>query len=295
MSREIQFIDRASGNLITETVMGDGALRFAYNTLLGSCLSGLLFNTSFLSGLLGKYYDSKLSRKAIKKLAAIPGCMPEEAEFAPDSYKTFNDFFTRRLKEGMRPYSSSPDVMCSPADGRLLVYENLTANSAVPVKGAQRSISDLCRQAELPENIAVAVVRLAPVDYHRYHYPCDCVQDNEPVAVKGKYHSVNPIAFKRCPDVYTENTRQITALDSEKAGSFRYIEVGAFGVGSIVQTSETGSHAQHDEKGYFKFGGSTIILLFDNSRITWSSDLLENSAKNYETLIRQGETIAEIN
>ena len=292
MSREIQFIDRASGNLITETVMGDGALRFAYNTLLGSCLSGLLFNTSFLSGLLGKYYDSKLSRKAIKKLAAIPGCMPEEAEFAPDSYKTFNDFFTRRLKEGMRPYSSSPDVMCSPADGRLLVYENLTANSAVPVKGAQRSISDLCRQAELPENIAVAVVRLAPVDYHRYHYPCDCVQDNEPVAVKGKYHSVNPIAFKRCPDVYTENTRQITELYSDVFGKLIYLEVGAFGVGSIVQTSCAGTHAKMDEKGCFKFGGSTVILVFDNSKVKFDDDLLKNSRNGYETKIRCGEQIA---
>ena len=176
-----------------------------------------------------------------------------------------------------------------------MIFNDLKGSDAVPVKGAKRTLNDLCLEELGDGNFSVAVIRLAPVDYHRFHFPCDCGQKELPRKVKGKYHSVNPIALAVEPDVYTENTRQITALDSEKAGSFRYIEVGAFGVGSIVQTSEAGTHAQHDEKGYFKFGGSTIILLFDNSRITWSSDLLENSAKNYETLIRQGETIAEIN
>ena len=112
--------------------------------------------------------------------------------------------------------------------------------------------------------------------------------------IKGRYHSVNPIAFKTHPDVYTENSRQITSLTSPNAGTFHYIEVGAFGVGSIIQTSKTGEHRKNSEKGYFKFGGSTVILLFDNSRIKWSEDLLENSQKLYETLIRQGEMIATI-
>ena len=274
--------------------MGNGALKFAYETLLGHCLSGLLFNFSGLSKLMGFYYDSKLSKKNISSLASIPGCSPEEAEFEIGEYKTFNDFFTRKLKKNSRPCDIDESKINSPSDGRILVYENLKPTDCVPVKGAERSLNDLACE-ELPADAyAVAVIRLAPVDYHRFHFPCNCVQNNPSVIVKGKYHSVNPIAFKTHPDVYTENTRQITLLDSEKAGSFRYIEVGAFGVGSIVQTSGVGSHAQHEEKGYFKFGGSTIILLFDNSRISWSSDLLENSAKQIETLIRQGEVIAEI-
>lgn len=295
MNNDIQLIERASKKVITETVMGNGALKFAYETLLGHCLSGLLFNFSGLSRLLGCYYDSKLSKKSISSLASIPGCSPEEAELELDKYTSFNDFFTRKLKAGSRPCTIDDNVISSPSDGRVLVFENLKPTDKVPVKGAQRTLNDLAAEELTADSYAVAVIRLAPVDYHRFHFPCRCVQNAPAVVVKGKYHSVNPIAFKTHPDVYTENTRQITALDSEKTGSFRYIEVGAFGVGSIVQTSEAGTHAQHDEKGYFKFGGSTIILLFDNSRITWNSDLLENSAKNYETLIRQGETIAEIN
>jgi phosphatidylserine decarboxylase len=110
--------------------------------------------------------------------------------------------------------------------------------------------------------------------------------------VAGKYHSVNPIALAVCPDVFVENTRQITQLESGKFGSFRYLEVGAFGVGSIIQYTGTGSHLKQSEKGCFKFGGSTVILIFDNAKVKWDSDLLENTAKGYETLIRMGMSIA---
>ena len=173
-----------------------------------------------------------------------------------------------------------------------MVYENLQDMDAIPVKGAKRTLNDLCANLLNKNSYAVAVIRLAPVDYHRYHYPCACVQTAETVKLKGKYHSVNPIAFKRYPDVYTENTRQITELESELFGKLIYIEVGAFGVGSIIRTSNAGSHLKMDEKGYFKFGGSTVILIFDNSKVKFDTDLLENSEKGYETIIRCGEQIA---
>ena len=71
-----------------------------------------------------------------------------------------------------------------------------------------------------------------------------------------------------------------------------YLEIGAFGVGSIVQTSAVGEHAKQDEKGYFKFGGSTVILIFDDSKLKWDEDLLENTRRGYETLIKCGASIA---
>ena len=94
------------------------------------------------------------------------------------------------------------------------------------------------------------------------------------------------------PDLYVENTRQITTLESDLFGSFRYLEVGAFGVGSIIQYTGPGAHDKLAEKGCFKFGGSTVILIFDNAKLKWSSDLLQNSAAGHETLIRLGETVA---
>ena len=292
MKKAITIIDRRSGKAVTESVMGDGALRFAYETLLGRSLSGLLFNTSGLSSLMGKYYDSSFSRKSIATLASIPGCVPEEAEKTPDEYASFNDFFTRRLKPGARPFDSSEKILASPSDGRIAVYADLAPEDKIPVKNAEKTLNDLCCEKLPCPELAVAVIRLAPVDYHRFHFPCACVQNTLPVRIKGKYHSVNPIALAKFPDLYTENTRQITALHSAVFGEFRYLEVGAFGVGSIVQTSEPGEHARMDEKGFFKFGGSTLVLIFDNSRISWDKDLLENTANGYETLIRCGENLA---
>lgn len=290
----INYIDRKSGEICQESVFGNASLRFMYQSLLGRTLWGLLFNSANLSDLLGRYYDSPRSKKAIAKLAATPGCNPENAEFDIDEYPTFNAFFTRRLKPSARIFDVDKTKISSPADGRLFVYSGLDGNSPIPVKGAQRTLADLCC-TELPfEKAAVAVIRLAPIDYHRFHFPCACEQCSETHVVCGKYHSVNPVALVKRPDIYVENTRQISALTSETAGVFFYIEVGAFGVGSIIQTSSVGKHEKDEEKGYFKFGGSTVILIFDDNKVKWDADLLKNTADGYETLIRQGESVAEI-
>lgn len=292
MKKAVEFIDRRSGEIVQESVLGCGALRFAYETFLGKCLKGFLFNTSGLSRLMGRYYDSALSKKNIKLLAETPGCAPEEAEFPPEHYSSFNDFFTRKLKKEARPFDPAANVLSSPSDGRIMIFNDLKGSDAVPVKGAKRTLNDLCLEELGNGNFSVAVIRLAPVDYHRFHFPCDCGQKELPRKVKGKYHSVNPIALAVEPDVYTENTRQITTLVSEVFGTFRYLEVGAFGVGSIVQLSGVGSHRKQDEKGCFKFGGSTLVLIFENERIKWDNDLLKNSSAGFETLIRAGETLA---
>lgn len=288
----IMLVNRMTGELQQETVFGDGALRFMYETLLGKTFWGIAFHSANLSNWLGKLYDSPKSKKKIPALASTPGCNPDEAEFPPDQYENFNAFFTRKLKPGTRPCDLSPEKLSSPGDGRIFVYENLKPTDPVPVKGALRTLNDLCREDLKADSLAVAVIRLAPVDYHRYHFPCDCVQKAQPVIVPGKYHSVNPVALVKRPDIYVENTRQITTLESEIFGSFRYLEVGAFGVGSIIQTAQIGKHRKLDEKGMFKFGGSTVILIFDNAKIQWDADLLENTRNGYETLIRMGMTIA---
>ena len=82
--------------------MGDKALRFAYETLLGRTLWPVLFGSGAVSAMMGRRYDSPKSKKDIAKLAAIPGCRAEEAEKPIDEYTSFNDFFTRRLKPGSR-------------------------------------------------------------------------------------------------------------------------------------------------------------------------------------------------
>ena len=292
-SEPVFYIDRATGQECMESVMGDGALRFAYETALGRTLWGILFGSGFLSRLMGKYYDSPCSRKKISSLTAIPGCEASEAEKDVSEYTSFNDFFIRRLKPGARPADMSEDVLSSPADGRLLIYSDIQPDHPIKVKGAVRPLNDLCAM-ELPEkSYDVAVLRLAPVDYHRYHFPCDCVQTGIPRRIAGKYHSVNPIAIKKRPDLFVENTREITELASEKFGTFYFIEVGAFGVGSIVQTSDGVMHRKLDEKGYFKFGGSTVILVMEHGKVAFSPDLLAASADGKEVRLKMGETIGK--
>lgn len=291
-SEPIKYIDRASGELHTETVMGSGALNFAYNTLLGRSLWGLLFKTSLLSDLMGWYYDSKLSRRAIKSLVDLPGLEAAEAEKDWREYPAFNEFFTRKLKPGSRTAAAGDKVLCSPADGRILIYPDVEPNIKVPVKGAVRSLEELCGMPIPLKKCSVAVVRLAPVDYHRYHYPCECKECGGAKKIRGKYHSVNPVAFKKAPDLFVENTRVITPLESDIFGKFWFLDVGAFGVGSIVNTSESAIHGKFDEKGYFKFGGSTVILVMDAEKVRFDADLVKNSSEQLETLIRAGEKIA---
>lgn len=296
MSKEessVKYIDRKTGKLCTESVMGNGALKFAYNTLLGRSLWGLLFNTGFLSRLLGAFYDSRLSKNSIKSLIKIPGLQLEEAEKEWQEYRSFNDFFTRHLKPGARPFDPDNQLLAAPADGRLLVYPEIDPDSGFPIKGAVRSLSTLCNHALPAKAYSVAVLRLAPIDYHRYHYPCACENHGEAVKLPGKYHSVNPIAFRKAPNLFVDNTRCITPLTSPEFGDFYFIDVGAFGVGSIVNTAPAGHHAKMAEKGFFKFGGSTVILVMESGKVEFSPDLVENSAKQLETLIRCGETIGK--
>jgi phosphatidylserine decarboxylase len=288
----LHYIDRRTGEKTAETVMGDGALRFAYETLLGRTLWPVLFGSKAVSALLGRYYDSPRSRAAIPSLAALSGCRAEEAEKPLDAYESFNAFFTRRLKPGARPLG---DGFVSPADGRLMLYLNADIDRPFPLKGATRSLrSVFAGAAGVPNGrYDIAVIRLAPVDYHRFHFPCDCRTPGPVQTIPGRYHSVNPLALARHPDVYAGNERQILACDAA-FGRFWMIDVGAFGVGTIVQTYAGDLHAKGEEKGYFKFGGSTVILAAAAGALAFDADLVKNAADGFETLVRCGEKIAAL-
>lgn len=284
---EVKYVDRASGKIVTESVMGDGALKFAYETLLGRTLWPVLFGSKAISALMGAYYDSPRSKKAIASLASIPGCLVQEAEKPIDEYPSFNAFFTRRLKAGARPLGEG---VVSPADGRLKLYLGADADTPFPLKGATRSLREVFDSAAPAGKYDIAVIRLAPVDYHRFHFPCACTIEGELKIVPGKYHSVNPIAFLKAPDLYAENERQIVKAKAA-FGEFYLVDVGAFGVGTIVQTYRGAEHEKGEEKGYFKFGGSTVILIAPAGAIKFDDDLVRNSAEGLETRVRFGERI----
>ena len=290
--KPIEYVDRATGEKIAESVMGDKALRFAYESMLGRTLWSVLFGSKAISAYMGRKYDAPKSRKDIAKLVAIPGCRAEEAEKPISEYASFNDFFTRRLKPGARPLG---DGVTSPADGRLMLYLNADADQPFPLKGATRNLREVFGPNGAPAvdggAYDIVVIRLAPVDYHRFHFPCACKTTSDVRTIPGKYHSVNPIALVRYPDVYADNERQILRCEAE-FGPFWLVDVGAFGVGTIVQTYTGDAHAKGEEKGYFKFGGSTVILITKAGVLKFDEDIVRNSAAGLETRVLYGEKIA---
>lgn len=290
----IIIVDRKTGEEFEEVVLGEKYIRWAYQDSSSSLIEKLLFRSSLISRLMGAYYDSSLSRGKVVPTIAELGI--DESEFAAptDSYKSFNDFFIRPLKPEARPWSRETGKIVSPADGRVLVFPELDEDVFVPVKGYPFSIHKML--PGLSERFvggALAIVRLCPADYHRYHFPCDG-EISDRIEIEGALHSVNPIALGAGPDVFGDNKREITLIDTDEVGQMAYIEVGAFGVGAIVNSKTSGRVEMMEEKGYFKFGGSTVVLVFEPGKIAFSTDLVTNSAAGKETLIKVGEELARV-
>ena len=295
MSRKpITVIDRATGKAFEEAVLGEKWIRWAYQESSSSLLEKVLFQSAFISKAMGWYYDSPLSKSKIAPTIAELGIDPAEFAASQDSYKSFNEFFIRHLKESVRPYDDDPDAIVSPADGRVLVFPELKEGTFAPVKGYPFSLQKMLPDvAEKFEGGALAIVRLCPADYHRYHFPC-AGQIIARKDIAGALHSVNPIALGAGPDVFGENKRSYTLIETDKAGTLCFVEVGAFGVGAIVNTKTQGRVEKMEEKGYFKFGGSTVVVVFEKGKVQFAEDLLANSAKGAETLIKLGEPLAKV-
>jgi phosphatidylserine decarboxylase len=291
VSQAITYWNRKTGELREEAVLGDAAMRWAYGTLSGRICSPLLFATSLMSRLLGWYFHSRWSRRRIARTIADLGIDVTEFDRPPEEFATFSEFFTRHLKDGARPFPDDPGLFPSPADGRLLVYPEASGDTPVRVKGIEGPVGDLFdRPIDGFEDGAVAVVRLCPADYHRYHFPTDGTVA-ETGAIRGRYDSVNPVALDVRPRIFSRNKRAFTLIDTEGFGRIAFVEVGASGVSRIHQTFEGTEVSRGQEKGYFDFGGSTIVLAFAPGAITFDEDLVANSAKDIETLVRAGERI----
>lgn len=293
MTRDpILIVDRETGETFEEVVLGEKYIRWAYQTKSARPIEKLLFGSSLISSAMGLWFDSPLSRGKIQSVVEDLSIDMSEAQRPIEEYKSFNDFFARHLRPEARPYSADPSTVVSPADGRVLVFPKLDRDVFIPVKGYPMSIATM-----LPDLYhrflggALAIVRLCPADYHRYHFPAagKIIQSQD---IAGALHSVNPIALGAGPDVFGENKRCNTLVETDNLGTYCFSEVGAFGVGAIVNTRTSGAVAKMDEKGFFKFGGSTVVVVFEPDQITFSDDLVANSAKGRETLVKVGQPLA---
>ncbi|MEP2715382.1 archaetidylserine decarboxylase [Pseudophaeobacter sp.] len=288
----IQVVDRDSGTVFDEVILGEKWIRWAYQDSSSNLMERLLFRSSLISRLFGLWYDSPLSRGKIRSVINELSIDMAEAVRPAEDYKSFNDFFARHLKPEARPFDPDPTQIVSPADGRVLVFPELDKDVFVPVKGHPMSINAMV--PGLSHQFlggALAIVRLCPADYHRYHFPASGqIETSEDIA--GALHSVNPIALGAGPDVFGENKRCNTLIKTNNIGSYCFSEVGAFGVGAIINTKTAGTVSKMDEKGYFKFGGSTVVVVFEPGKVAFSPDLVANSARGRETLVKVGQPLA---
>jgi phosphatidylserine decarboxylase len=210
-----------------------------------------------------------------------------------EQFKNFNEFFYRALKPGARPCSApdDPKIVVSPADCRSVVFDKMEDATQIWVKGRDYSVEKLLGDAypldaKRYRNGALGIFRLAPQDYHRFHIPVDGVMGT-PKLIDGEYYTVNPMAIRSALDVYGENIRVVVPIDSVAHGRVMYICIGAMMVGSTVITRKAGQKVKRaEELGYFKFGGSTILLLFESGAMKFDDDLVENSKGALETLVR---------
>ncbi|KAJ3307445.1 hypothetical protein HDV03_000093 [Kappamyces sp. JEL0829] len=297
---QIVYQDRQTGQLQKEKIPAyiRIGIRLLYqvagskSTVESKSIKRLLKSMTIKQGI---KFDSPASVKHIAQFAAYHNLDLDEVLDPIESFKSFNEFFFRKLKPGARVLASEdPAVLVCPADARSNCFATIADAQSFWIKGSKFTLATLLGSEELASQFhggSLAIFRLAPQDYHRFHFPVDGVLESSKT-IEGAYYTVNPMAVRTTVDVYTENARNISIIQSEHHGKVAYISVGAMLVGSIVLTSQVGGrYKRMDEHGYFKFGGSTIVLLFERNRVTFDADLVANSTTSLETLVRMGNSL----
>ena len=264
-------------------------LKYCYTTI-GKPTRRILTNP-VLTAIVGAYMDTRLSVRRISGF--VRHNKIDLSDYVKADYKCFNDFFTRRLKDGARPIAQDPDALISPCDGYLSAYR-ISSDSEFAIKDSYYNVEDLVGGDGIASdylNGTCLVLRLGVENYHRYCY-IDNGFKSRNYHIKGRYHPVQPIVVRKQP-VFKQNTREYCLLETENFGTVTQIEVGACMVGKINNHHETGVMHRGGEKGMFLFGGSTIVLLFKEGTLDLPDDVFAATANGKEAVVRYGEAIGK--
>lgn len=238
--------------------------------------------------------DSPSSINRIQTFVSQLGIDMTESKKSVAEFKSFNDFFYRELLPEARPIQEG---FISPGDGRLLAFERVSDVNTFFVKGRQFTLAEFLGDEELAaayQHATLLILRLAPNDYHRFHFPWDGVP-SDVRKIKGSYYSVSPYALAgNFTRVFCENKREFCLLKTKEKGNVLLAPIGATMVGGIVETYQPEQRVDKGaEMGYFKFGGSTVLILVDSGKIKIDPDILHNTRSKLETYVKMGERIGQ--
>ncbi|HRD55118.1 MAG TPA: phosphatidylserine decarboxylase [Parachlamydiaceae bacterium] len=299
---QITYIDRTLKKKCVEKVYGGSALKLLYgddfiSKILGAPLLHALVKYPIFSKIYGWFQKTSSSQKKIKSF--IQNFEVDSSEFLldVDDFQSFNDFFIRKLKLAARPITAGENVAIIPADGRYLFYQNIRETDGFIVKGEKFNLDTLLDDPALASQYdggSMVIARLCPTDYHRYHFPVDCTPSKAKI-INGWLYSVNPIAIKKNIHIFTQNKRALTELKTEKFGTLLFLEIGATSVGTITDTYIPDQfYPKGAEKGYFSFGASSLILLFEPGKITFDEDLLLATKEGFEIRCLMGQKMGTL-
>lgn len=287
----IEFYNRETGEVETESVYGEGFLRWAYGNPLGRLTVALAVKRLWFSCWYGWRMDRPKSRGKVQPF--IDDYAVDASTFADtvDSYGSFNQFFYRKLKPEARPVDQGQGLAVFPADGRHLAVQNVDDTDQFYIKGQRFDLAAFLGDADLAKEFeggSALISRLCPVDYHRYHFPVSG-EAGPSVILPGSLRSVSPLALRRRLSIFWENRRARTLVESPEFGKVVVMEVGATCVGGMHPTYQPGAIEKGDEKGYFSFGGSCVTTVFQKGAIQYDADLLEQAAAGREVYAKMGE------
>ena len=281
----MRIYDRKLQKYIEEKEYQEGILRFLYHTVLGRVLLKVLVARPWLSKAVAIYYKSRLSKKKI--IPFIEENNVDVSEWVIEDFKTFNDFFIRRKDV------SVDSGLISIADSKLSVYK-IDENLKLKIKNSIYNLEDILGSSEMAEkynNGTCLVFRLGVNDYHRYIY-IDSGKLISQKFINGELHTVRSISEKY--NVFSRNCRVVNEFQTESLGDVAQVEVGALLVG-CVQNYNKSVFIKGEEKGYFEYGGSTVVVLLQEGVVTIDADIIEQSNKDIEVKVSVGEQIGICN
>ena len=287
----MEWLDR-KGNIVPGNDTESRFIKFLYETKLGQLICSILIK-KWVSELAGKIMDMKISCIAIHPFLKNSNINMNEYEQV--KFKSFNDFFTRKIKKECRPIDMDEKHLISPCDCKFSVYD-IKEDSTFMIKNTNYTLESLLQNKELAEvykDGTFLLFRLTVDDYHRYAY-IDSGMKTKNVYIPGVYYTVNPIANDH-KQIYKENSREYTIIENETFGKILMMEVGATMVGRIVNYDQECVVTRGQEKGRFEFGGSTIIVCIEKDKIIIDDDLVKNTKQGNETVLKLGEKIGIAN